>query len=418
MQRTLLKLYVAAALVSLAAPMVRGASTAAPEWPCWRGPQHNGISNEKGWLAVWPKDGLKQLWKIDLGIGYSSVAVSGGKAYTMGNAKGQDTVFCLNPETGASVWTHSYPCSVKVSYGAGPRATPTVENTVVYTMSVDGQVLCLDAASGKVIWNKEIKKDAGCEMPMYGFSSSPLVEGELLLLNAGTGGLALNKKTGDVVWKSEGKSSWSSPVGFDLAGQRRVAIFAFDKLAVLNPSDGKAIGTYDWKTRDGANCSDPVIVGEKILISSSYGQGCALLGVGASGLELAWKKKFECHFASPVLSGDCIYAIVTPAWMKGDLVCVSASDGTIKWTQKDVGSGGLMIADGKLLILSRSGDLILAEASPSAYTELARCKVFPEETVGGKPKPAVCWSVPVLCDGRIYVRNEAGTLICLDARSK
>ena len=166
---------------------------------------------------------------------------------------------------------------------------------------------------------------------------------------------------------------------------------------------------YEWKTLHNANCADPVIVGDAIFITSSYGRGCALIDVSGGNAAVRWKKGFECHYASPVLVGDCLYVLAGSGWMRADLVCVSAKDGSLRWREKDVGSGGLVVADGKLLILSRRGDLILAEASPAAYTEIGA----DEGVLQGD-----CWNGPVLSDGRVYVRNENGTLVCLDLRRK
>jgi len=394
--------------MAFAAEVNKQQRAAAPEWANWRGPNHDGISTEKGWLADWPKEGPKELWKAELGCSHSSVAVLAGKVYTMGRNAKQDTVLCLNADTGATVWKHSYPAADS-DYGGGPRATPAVDGKAVYTVSADGQAFCLDAASGQVIWNRNLQKELNLVMPLHNFSSSPVLEGEVLLVNMGTWGLALDKKTGNVVWKSEGDSGYSSPVPFTLAGKRCVALFAASQLAVVDLANGQKIASYEWKTLDNANCADPVIVGETIFISSSYGSGCALIGVSGGNAAVMWKKGLECHYASPVLVGDCLYALAGSGWMRADLVCVSAKDGSVRWRRKDVGSGGLMVADGKLIVLSRGGDLILAEASPTAYAEIARAKIF---------SAGACWNSPVLCDGRIYARNEKGTLVCLDVRGR
>jgi outer membrane protein assembly factor BamB len=390
------------------APIAQGQPAAAASWPNWRGPDHNGVSMEKGWLTAWPKQGPKQLWKTELGRGHSSVAVLAGKVYSMGrNAKAeQDAVFCLNADTGETVWSFSYHAGAS-AYGEGPRATPAIDGKAVYTVSADGQVLCLDAVSGQRIWNTNLLKELNLVMPRHNFSTSPILEGELLLLNMGASGLALDKKTGNVVWKTPGDSSYSSPVPFTLEGKRSVAVFAATELAVVDPANGRKTASYEWKTRDNANCADPVIVGDAVFVTSGYNVGSALIRVSGGNAAVLWKKAYCCVYASPVLAGDYLYALIESGWMKADLACVSAKDGSIQWTQKNVGSGGLMLADGKLIVLSRSGDLILAEASPVAYTEIARATVF---SVGA------CWNGPVLCNGRIYVKNENGTLVCLDVR--
>jgi outer membrane protein assembly factor BamB len=263
--------------------------------------------------------------------------------------------------------------------------------------------------SGQVIWRKDLSKELDLAMPIQNFATAPILEGEALLLNMGASGLALEKKTGGVIWKSAGDSSYSSPVPFTLAGRRCVALFAAGGLAVVDLAGGRIIASYEWKTLQNANCADPVIVGDAIFISSSYGRGCALIDLRGGNATVRWKKGFECHFASPVLVGDSLYVLAGSGWMRADLVCVNAKDGSLRWREKDLGSGGLIVADGKLLILSRRGDLILAEASPAAYTEIGRTNVF---------STGACWNGPVLSNGRVYVRNENGTLVCLDLRGR
>ena len=409
----------ASILVWLALPAwISAAETPKPEakvtapavagWPNWRGPTHDGVSNERGWHTAWPKEGLTQLWKTEVGPGHAGVAVQAGKVYVMGRAGKQDIVFCLNADTGAAVWKYSYDAEAS-PYGIGPRATPAVDGKAVYTVSTDGQVFCLDAVSGQPIWNKNLQKELNLPMPSQYFSTAPILEGELLLLNMGASGLALDKKTGTVIWKSAGDSSYSSPVPFTLAGKRCVALFAAHRLVVVNPAGGHEIASYEWETTQNANCADPVVVGDAVFVTSGYDRGRALIGVSGTNATLVWKRGDGCVYASPVLVGNYLYMLIEAGWEKADLVCVSVKDGAEKWRQKGVGSGGLIVADGKLLILSRRGDLILADASPTAYAEIARAKIF---------SAGHCWNGPVLCDGRIYARNNNGALVCLDVRGK
>ncbi len=176
----------------------------AADWYRWRGPDLNGISTETGWQTQWPAEGPKQLWKAAVGVGFSSMSISQGRVYTMGNdGDATDTVWCLDAATGAPVWKHSYPCPLDPKYyEGGTSSTPTVDGDRVYTMSRKGDLFCLDAAKGKVLWSKNIPADLGSEVPTWGFAGSPLVEGDLLILDIGTAGLALNKKTGAVIWHS------------------------------------------------------------------------------------------------------------------------------------------------------------------------------------------------------------------------
>jgi outer membrane protein assembly factor BamB len=390
------------------AEIAQAQQAAAAGWPNWRGPDHNGLSMEKGWLTAWPTNGPRQLWKVELGPGHADPAVVGGRVYVMGRTAKQDTVFCLNADTGETVWKYSYDAAAS-AYGGGPRATPAVDGKAVYTLSADGQAFCFDAASGQVVWNKNIQKELNLPMPRHNFATSPVIEGDLLLLNLGSSGLALDKKTGNVVWKSDGPSSYSSPVPFTLGGKRCVALSAATQLVVVALANGPKIASYERKIIDNVNCADPVIVGDAIFVTAGYNTGSALIGVSGGNATVMWKKGYGCCYASPVLVGEDLYMLIDSGWEKADLVCVSVKDGSVKWTQKNVGSGGLMVADGKLLVLSRGGDLILAAASPDAYTEIARAKLF---------STGACWNGPVLCGGRIYAKNEKGTLLCLDVRGK
>ncbi|MCY3019411.1 MAG: PQQ-binding-like beta-propeller repeat protein [Planctomycetota bacterium] len=376
------------------------------DWPNWRGPTHDGISIETGWLTTWPKDGLVPLWKAEVGPGHAGVAVRDGKAYIMGREARQDIVFCFSADSGAIIWKYAYAAG-ESAYGRGPRATPAVDGKAVYSVSADGQAICLDVVSGQPVWTKNLCRGLNLPMPRHDFSTSPVLEGDLLLLNMGMAGLALDRKTGKAVWKSSGDSSYSSPVPFNLGDKRCVALAAATQFAVVDMANGQKIASCDRQIRDNANCADPVIVGESILLTSGYDVGTSLVEIRAGSTTVVWKGKYGCVYASPVMAAGFLYALVGAGWERADLVCVNIKDGSEKWRQKNVGSGGLIIADGKLLILARTGDLILADASPASYTELARTKVFTTGT---------CWNGPVLCNGRIYVRNDKGTLVCLDVR--
>ncbi len=319
----------------LLAVMLLGTPHAA-DWPNWRGPNHDGVSNEKGWLMAWPKEGPKRLWAAELGPGHAGVAVRAGKVYVMGRDGKQDVIFCFNADTGATVWKHSY-AAAESAYGRGPRATPAVDGKTVHTVSADGQVFCLDVVSGQVIWRKNLQEELDLAKPRHNFATAPIVEGELLLLNMGESGLALDKRTGRVVWKSEGDSSYSSPVPFTRAGKRCVALFAAGGLTVVDLASRQIVALYPWKTLDNANCADPVIVGDAIFVSSSYGRGCALIDVSDRNPTLRWKKGFECHYATPVLAGDCLYVLAGSGWMRADLVCVSVKDGCASMETKGCG---------------------------------------------------------------------------------
>src|SRR5438093_390618 len=234
----------------------------ADDWPQWRGPHRDGISAEKGWSTHWPAGGPKQLWKAKAGVGYSSMAVSNGRLYTMGNTAETDHVLCLDANTGNEIWRHSYPCASRDPNGYhGTRCTPAVDGGRIYTVSREGHLFCLDAANGKAIWSKNYQTDFGARIPKWGFATSPLVDGELLVVEMGGRGtsvLAFNKATGQDVWKAgNDRAAYSSPVTFILDRQRGVAVLTASALVGLNLKDGKELWRFPWKTSFDVNAATP-----------------------------------------------------------------------------------------------------------------------------------------------------------------
>ena len=379
----------------------------ADDWPQWRGPNRDGISKETGWRTQWPEGGPKVLWRADVGAGYSSFAVVGGRVYTMGNADKNDTVFCLNADTGEIVWRKSYPCGE--GDHPGPRATPTVDGKVVYTLSREGHLLALDAASGNPIWGKHLPKDFGAKPEQWGFACSPLVLGDRLILDAGPT-LALNKQTGALVWKSgEDKAGYSSPTVFEVAGKTLLAVFPEFGPILRQAADGKELARLRWETEYGVNVATPIVQGNRVFFSSGYGKGCTLLELGDSGWKQVYQNKnMRNHANSCILWEGHLYGFDGQVDGGGKLVCLDFQTGERKWQQGGLGTGALMLADGKLIVISERGDLVVAEASPAAYRELARTKVL-EKT---------CWTMPVLANGRIYCRNHEGKIVCVDVRAK
>jgi outer membrane protein assembly factor BamB len=386
------------------APAARGI-----DWIRWRGPDLNGVSRETGWSSQWPPDGPKQLWEASVGVGFSSVTVSQGRAYTMGNADGQDTVFCFNAETGAVNWKGSYPCGLRPQYyEGGTSSTPTVDGDRVYTLGKEGQLFCLQAADGKILWQKNLTNDPGATLPRWAFAGSPLVQAELLILNAGPAGTAVDKLTGKTVWFSgKGAAGYATPVPITIDGRPCVLIFSSKALVCVAVRDGQELWRYPWVTHWDLNIADPVVSGDRVFLST-FDQGSVLLKVDGQRAKEVWRNRnLSNHFSSSVLFDGFLYGVdgntdKPPA----DFRCLDFQTGAIRWKQPGLGFGALMIADGKLLIISERGELVLAKATPDRFEELARAQVL-----GGK-----CWITPVLSNGRIYCRNAQGHLVCLDVR--
>lgn len=379
-------------------------AAAVGEWARWRGPNNDGISKETGWSTKWPEGGPKVLWKASVGNGYSAFSISGGRAYTMGNARKTDTVYCFNAATGEVIWTHSYPCPGG-DY-PGPRATPTVDGKRVYTLSYQGHLFCLDTEDGKILWSRNAQKEFGAKMGSWGFAGSSLVVGDLLIVDVGTV-VALNKVTGKLVWKAgNDKAGYSSPVVFTLKGKRLLATFNASGLVVRSLlNKGRELYRLKWKTAHDVNAVTPIVSGDKIFISSSYNKGCAMVRLGGAKPRVVWQnKKILNHFSTCVLYKGHLYGIGD----KKGLRCLDLNTSDVKWTKRGFAKGGLMMADGKLIIMAQRGDLVIAEATPKGYKELSRARVL----------SGVCWTYPVLCAGRIYCRNRKGAVVCLDVSGK
>ncbi len=387
------------------------AAESSTDWSQYRGASREGISSEKGWSSSW-KESPKVLWSAELGTGYSAVSVVGGKVFTAGNKDNTDTIFCLDVATGKELWKHSYPCKQDWGGFKGTRATPTVDGAMVYTLSADGELFCLDIATGKPAWSVDLKKDYQAKPPMWGLACSPLILDKMVIVDVGLT-IALDKATGKLLWKSEAfEAGYSSPMPFTMNKEQYIACFNATGLCVFKVSDGKQVGSVlRWKTSWNVNAAMPIIMGDKIFISSGYGTGCALVKVSPSGLEQLWKSKTMCNQVNTsVLLDGCLYGFRGDVNKKGSgkLVCIDAATGAAKWEQGGFDTGSVMLADGKLIIQAEGGDLVIADASPAAYKELARANVL----------SGVCWTMPVLSGGKIFCRNSEGKLVCLDVSGK
>jgi outer membrane protein assembly factor BamB len=268
-------------------------AVSAEDWYRWRGPDLNGISKETGWSTSWPNEGPKRLWKANVGTGFSSISVSHGRAYTVGNRNERDTIYCFDANTGAEIWKNTYPAPLDDHYyDGGPSATPTVDGDKVYHLARRGGLFCLDAATGNVLWSKNLHGELGVKIPEWGFASSPLVEGELLILNVGNAGAAINKTTGAVVWASgKGSAGYSSAVPFSVGTERYAVLFLRESVAAVNVKTGKELWRQTWKTSYDVNAADPIISGNEIFISSGYNKGAALLRILSNQPNVVWQNK-------------------------------------------------------------------------------------------------------------------------------
>ena len=259
-------------VLTLAAALVC-ANLSAADWPNFRGPNHNGISSETGWLTNWPADGPKQLWKTSLGVGYASITVAQNRVYATGNNDATATLQCLDAETGSNLWKFSYPSQLYSTYNGpkglgGTSGSPTIEGDHLYLLSGDGCLYALQTHDGAVIWSNNLYADLGAEKPTWGFTSSALVQDNLLLLDFGGSGTAVDKATGKVVWTSnKDTAGYSTPVPCVFNGTPSVAILSADTAYGVETKTGKSVWSFPFKTQDKLNIADVIVSNNDFFVS-------------------------------------------------------------------------------------------------------------------------------------------------------
>ena len=387
-----------------------GCSLQASDWPQWRGPARTGVSTETGWLQKWPTEGPKVAWKANVGMGFSSWVVAGNRALTLGYADGKDSVVCFEVSTGKVQWRHSYPSELGDKYfEGGTTGTPTIAGDQVLVLSRWGDVFCLRLADGQVVWSKNLAKDIGVPLPDWGFGGAPLVRDNRVYLNVGENGLALDQRNGVIVWKSAAESAgYSTPLLLPGSAEPAAVFSSGQAYAGVELKTGKVLWTTRWVTQYGVNAADPILDGDRLFISSGYGKGAGLFKLGGAEPELVWKSKsLRTQMNAAVLFQGHLYGVDGDTTEKATLKCLDWNTGQEKWAVPGFGSGGLIVADGKLIALNGTGELSVAPATPEGFKPVARAQIL-----GGKT-----WTAPVLANGYVYARNSRGDVVCLDLRA-
>ena len=390
------------------------AAVHAADWPQWRGPNRNGISTETGWTAKWSEQPPKVAWRAEVGAGYPAVAVVGGRVFTSGNFEGlvkiKDTVFCLDVNTGKKIWDYSY-TSVKGTF-PGPRATPTIDGDLLFTMGRQGDVVCLNVKDGKEVWKLNVRKEHGvkAEAKEWGLSCSPLVVGDNIILDLGKV-VALDKATGKLAFAmGDDTPAFSSSMLVQTGGKNYVTSLNAFGLVVYDLATRKAAGRQAWDAKWAATSVTPVILGDLLFVSAGYGRGCGLFRLKTEGLEQVYKNTDMSNESSTcVLYKGHLYGVSGDLGKKGRLKCLDFATGKVKWEGPELKvGGGLIVAGDKIIHLESTGEIVILEATPDACKELSRALILKSR----------CWTMPVLANGRIYCRNTKGNLICLDVRKK
>jgi outer membrane protein assembly factor BamB len=426
---------VGGALLGLAAPVAAQLKARPGDWPGWRGPDRTGLSSETGLLQQWPAEGPKLLWKADgLGSGYSTPSVAGGRIYLMGTQGRQELLIALDARDGKRLW--ATPIGALAGARPAPRSTPTVAGDLCYAISSDGKLACVETAQGKVRWSKDFKAEFGGQCGRWAYAESPLVDGDVVVCTPGGEQatlVALNRKTGTVVWKAAvtglkagagsggrrgrrrapqpySNAGYSSVVAAEIGGVRQYVQFLSGGVVGISAKDGKLLWHYEHPASGSANIATPIVHDSSVFAASAYGTGGGRArivpeGTGFKAEELYFIKALQNHHGGLVLVGDHVYGTGTQA-----LFCVDFKTGKVAWQERGVGKGSVAYADGRLYVRSENGPVALVEATAAGYREKGRFQQ-PERS------EQKSWPHPVIAGGRLYLRDW-DVLLCYDVKAK
>ena len=371
-------------------------------WTDFRGPARDGHFQQTAIKTDWPQQGLKPLWKQPIGAGYASFVIADGRAFTIEQRGPNEVAAAYDVLTGRELWTNTWRAAFRESMGGdGPRATPVWSEGRVYALGAEGELRCLDDATGKMLWRTNILDDHGAENIQWGVSASPLiVDNTIVVLPGGRKGssvAAYDRVTGKRVWAAlDDQAAYSSPMLVTLGGVRQLLVFTASRLVGLTPSSGELLWEFPWKTQFDINASQPLVIGDnRVFVSSGYGTGAAVIELtpAAQGFSVreVWRNiRMKNQFSSSVLHEGYIYGLD-----ESILACIDAANGEPKWKGGRYGYGQIMLASGHLIVLTESGELALVRAAPTRHEELVRFPVLDGKT----------WNHPAMSDGYLLIRN-------------
>lgn len=422
------------------------ASRPGEDWPDFLGPRRNGSSTERDLDFDWPPAGPPVVWETPLGTGYAAPTISRGRLFHFDRHDDEDRLTCREAETGRVLWTlaSSTRYADLLGYNNGPRCSPVVDGDRVYTLSAEGLLQCVAVTTGRRIWEVDTHARFHVVRNFFGVGSTPLVHGEHVIVNVGgsppdgppdiyvargrvrgngSGVVAFDKRTGAVVWQaSDELASYASPVAAEIGGRPWCFVFARGGLVGLDPRSGAVDFEFPWRADllESVNASTPVVVGDEVFISETYGVGSALVRVRPGGCEPVWQDErrrrdqaLPLHWNTPVYHEGFLYGSSGRHAASAELRCVEWATGKVRWSLPALGRCSLLLADGHLICLSENGSLHLLKATPDS-SELIR-SVLLEDATGAERLVPPAWAAPVLARGLLYLRGD-DRLVCLDLR--
>ncbi len=388
---------------------------AAQDWPQFLGPGRDGRYTGPPLAESWPGGGPPRLWSRPVGAGFAGPAVAGGRVILFHRLGGREVVEALDAGTGDTVWRYDYATSYRDDFGfdEGPRSVPVVHDGRVYTFGAQGQLHAVDLETGAGIWQVDTHARYGVRKGFFGAAGSPLVEDGRVIANVGgrRGGIvAFDAATGDELWTATThEASYSSPAAGTFGGRRLALVFTRTGLVGLDPASGEVRFELRWRSRIGAsvNAATPLVEGDRVFISASYGTGAALLRVDGGTLAEEWSgdDSMTNHYATAVIHDGVLYGYHGRQEYSPSLRAVDLRSGAVRWSEDRFGAGTVTLAGDRLVVLRESGELMLAEATPEALRPLARSRIL----------PGVVRAYPALADGRLYARNT-DTMVAVDLR--
>jgi outer membrane protein assembly factor BamB len=412
------------------------------DWPCFLGPRHDSTSAEKDFLSPWPKDGPPLVYVKDIGIGYCMPVVARGRLYLFDRIRNRCRLRALKAEDGETLWTFEYNTTYRDMYGynGGPRSSPVVDGDRVYCLGPEGMLCCVRASDGKEVWKLDTSAEFNVVQNFFGVGSSPVIEGDLLLVpiggskskdvsfeeleGNGTGLVAFDKYTGKVKWKSSNEhAGYASPVVKTVGKRRWCLLFARGGLVGLDPADGKVDFTFPWRANllESANAANPIVVGDRVLITECYQLGSALLEIRPGGYKEVWTDKergrhkaLMCHWNTPIHVDGYVYGSSGRHKEDAELKCVELATGKVQWEEPGLKRCQLLHVEGHLVCLGETGTLDLLKVNPKKYERISRV-VLKKDGTELLEEPA--WAAPILSHGLMWVRGN-NRLVCLDVRKK
>jgi outer membrane protein assembly factor BamB len=386
------------------ANLLVGVSAFAADWPQFLGPNRNGTTSESlGAIAVEPRP----IWKVPAGSGFAGPSVSGGRAYLFHRRQDAEVLTCVDAKTGKTTWEKSHPTDYEDEFGFdnGPRAVPAVAGDRVFTFGAHGLLVARKAATGDILWQFDARKQAGAGKGFFGFACSPLAVGDLVLMNlggsAGAGVVALAADSGKIRWQlTDHEAGYASPVAAAIGGKSTGVFFTREGLVGVELPSGRERFAYPWRARMSAsvNAASPLVRGDEILLTSSYGVGAILLDCSGAKPREIWSgdDAISAHYATPVRHGELLFGFHGRQEQRPALRCVEWKTGMVRWSEESFGAGSLALAGDQLVILRESGELVVASATAAGFKPVNRAQVM------GSNRAAFA-----LADGMIFGRDKA-----------